>query len=86
MHVRCGAWQIRKFDDTAKTIEYAKMLERAGASVLAIHGRTREMKDSSKFLADWDIIREVQTRARNVPPPKISLLRPNQSIAVTAID
>ena len=56
---RRASRQIRKFDDTAKTVAYAKMLEAAGASVLAIHGRTREMKDPSKFLADWDIIREV---------------------------
>lgn len=48
------------------------MLEAAGASVLAIHGRTREMKDSSKFLADWNIIREVWKRARNFPLPKFT--------------
>jgi tRNA-dihydrouridine synthase 1 len=66
--------QIRKFDDTAKTIEYAKMLEAAGASVLAIPGRTREMKDSSKFLADWNIIREVQTTRKRPFGPTFPLM------------
>jgi tRNA-dihydrouridine synthase len=27
-----------------KTVEYAKMMEKAGASILTCHGRTREMK------------------------------------------
>jgi tRNA-dihydrouridine synthase 1 len=40
--------KIRRFDETEKTIAYALMCERAGASILAIHGRTREQKDASK--------------------------------------
>lgn len=36
--------KFRIFKDVNKTIEYAKMMESAGASILTCHGRTREMK------------------------------------------
>ena len=49
--------QIRKFDDVAKTVAYARMLEAAGCSLLAVHGRTREQKTSSAVRADWDAIK-----------------------------
>lgn len=52
--------KIRRFDDDAKTIEYAQMLERAGAQILTIHGRTREMKGPMTGVADWQIIKKVR--------------------------
>jgi len=45
-------------------IEIAKMAEKAGASLLAIHGRTRSQMYEG--VADWDIIREVKA-ALDIP-------------------
>lgn len=36
--------KIRLFPELQDTISYARMLQQAGASLLAIHGRTRDMK------------------------------------------
>ena len=36
--------KFRVFSTVEKTVEYAKMLERAGAQILACHGRLREQR------------------------------------------
>lgn len=56
--------KIRKgFDDNhVNAVEMAKYLEDAGASAIAVHGRTREQYYSGK--ADWDIIRQVVEAVR----------------------
>jgi tRNA-dihydrouridine synthase 1 len=36
--------KFRIFSDVNKTVEYAKMLERAGAQILTCHGRLREQR------------------------------------------
>lgn len=36
--------KFRIFKDVKKTVEYAKMLERAGAQILTCHGRLREQR------------------------------------------
>lgn len=43
---------------SVNAVEFAKVLENAGADALAIHGRTRASMYSGR--ADWDIIREVK--------------------------
>ncbi len=52
--------KIRKgFDEKhVNAVEMAKRIEDAGASAVAVHGRTREQYYSGK--ADWDIIRRVK--------------------------
>lgn len=52
--------KIRKGFDEAhvNAVEIAKIAEEAGASAIAIHGRTREQYYSGR--ADWEIIRQVK--------------------------
>lgn len=56
--------KIRVYPEVEKTVAYAKMLERAGASVVAVHGRLREWKNNRDHRADWDKIRAVKQALR----------------------
>ncbi|KDO79093.1 hypothetical protein CISIN_1g013813mg [Citrus sinensis] len=56
--------KIRVFPNLQDTIKYAKMLEDAGCSLLAVHGRTRDEKDGKKFRADWNAIKAVKNALR----------------------
>lgn len=49
--------KVRIFPELEKTLQYVKMIERAGCSLLTVHGRTRAMKDTKQNRADWDAIR-----------------------------
>lgn len=52
--------KIRIFPSIDKSVEYAKLFERAGASLLAVHGRTREQKGQNTGFASWDHIRAIK--------------------------
>ncbi|MCR5665115.1 MAG: tRNA dihydrouridine synthase DusB [Oscillospiraceae bacterium] len=49
---------------SVNAVEFARVLEQAGASALAVHGRTRAQMYAGR--ADWDILREVK-RAVRIP-------------------
>lgn len=58
--------KIRMFPEKEKTLEYAKMLQNAGCSLLAVHGRTREQRRCREIRADWNIIKEIK-EALDIP-------------------
>eukprot|EP00262_Sarcandra_glabra_P021716 TRINITY_DN9295_c0_g1_i1.p1 TRINITY_DN9295_c0_g1~~TRINITY_DN9295_c0_g1_i1.p1 ORF type:complete len:447 (+),score=56.95 TRINITY_DN9295_c0_g1_i1:124-1464(+) len=56
--------KIRIFPSLQDTITYAEMLEEAGCSLLAVHGRTRDEKDGKKCRANWNAIKAVKSVIR----------------------
>ncbi|KAF9935113.1 hypothetical protein FBU30_007492 [Linnemannia zychae] len=52
--------KIRVFPEVEKTVAYAKMVVDAGAQMLVVHGRLREMKGHLTGVADWEKIRMVR--------------------------
>uniref|UniRef100_A0A915B5K0 tRNA-dihydrouridine(16/17) synthase [NAD(P)(+)] n=1 Tax=Parascaris univalens TaxID=6257 RepID=A0A915B5K0_PARUN len=58
--------KIRILEEIGKTVSYARALEKAGACMLTVHGRTRQQRGASTGLADWDAIRIVK-RAISIP-------------------
>jgi len=57
--------KIRVLETREKTLEYAKNVLSAGASILTVHGRTREMKGHKTGLADWSVIRFLREQLPN---------------------
>ncbi len=49
---------------SANAVEFARLMEQAGADAVAVHGRTRAQMYAGR--ADWDIIREVR-KAVQIP-------------------
>ncbi|SJX60944.1 related to tRNA dihydrouridine synthase [Sporisorium reilianum f. sp. reilianum] len=56
--------KMRVYESVDKTVAYAKLLERAGAQIITVHGRTRSMKGHHTGLADWSKIRAVKAAVR----------------------
>ena len=49
--------KMRVLETREKTLEYAKTILEAGASIITVHGRRREQKGHNTGLADWSMIR-----------------------------
>lgn len=58
--------KIRIFESIDKSVEYAKLFERSGASLLAVHGRTRMQKGENTGLASWLHIKAIK-EALSIP-------------------
>ncbi|KAE8392312.1 hypothetical protein BDV23DRAFT_151478 [Aspergillus alliaceus] len=60
--------KFRIQESKEKTLEYAKMILSAGASIITLHGRTREQKGHNTGMADWSYIRYLRD---NLPPETV---------------
>jgi tRNA-dihydrouridine synthase 1 len=60
--------KMRILESKEKTLEYAKMIISAGASILTVHGRRREQKGHNMGVADWAMIRYLR---ENLPPDTV---------------
>lgn len=58
--------KIRIFESIDRTVEFARMIERAGCSLLTVHGRLRSQRGAASGLASWDHVKMVKA-ALNIP-------------------
>ena len=67
LHVPITA-KMRISSTCEETIAFAKMLERAGCKMIAIHGRRKEQKDHT-VQPDWEIIKETMYHLSTIVIP-----------------
>ena len=60
--------KMRILETEEKTLEYAKVLVSAGASIITVHGRHRDQKGHKTGLADWSVIRYLR---QQLPPETV---------------
>ncbi|KAL2038854.1 hypothetical protein N7G274_008376 [Stereocaulon virgatum] len=60
--------KMRILESKEKTLDYAKMILSAGASIITVHGRQREQKGHKTGLADWSVLRYLRA---NLPPDTV---------------
>ena len=60
--------KMRILETREKTLQYARMILDAGASILTVHGRQREQKGHNTGVADWEAIRFLR---QNLPPETV---------------
>ena len=60
--------KFRILESKERTLEYAKMILSAGASIITVHARRREQKGHDMGVADWSYIRYLRD---NLPPETV---------------
>jgi len=60
--------KIRVLETKERTLEYAKVVLAAGASIITVHGRQRDQKGHNTGLADWTILRYLREQ---LPPETV---------------
>jgi len=66
--------KMRVLETKEKTLEYAKVILSAGASILTVHGRQRDQKGHWTGLADWKVIRYLR---ENLPKETVMFANGN---------
>lgn len=66
--------KMRVLETKEKSLEYAKMILSAGASIITVHGRLREQKGHNTGLADWKILRYLREQ---LPPDTVMFANGN---------
>ena len=58
--------KIRIFESIELSVKYAKMIEKAGAKMITVHGRTREQRGINTGFASWEHIKQIKLNV-NIP-------------------
>jgi tRNA-dihydrouridine synthase 1 len=66
--------KMRILETPEKTLDYAKMILSAGASIITVHGRQRHQKGHNTGLADWSVLRYLR---ENLPADTVMFANGN---------